>query len=145
MWVHPGKAQPRSRSIKARRMAGGILRARRPMFSASPSPPVATRPQSQATLRNVSAETRVPSFRVVHEGGWTVTSGADGAFAFHSPAGTLLAPDSPRELVDDTLGWLREWADEHKLDLGPDVNLPQWDGKTPDYDGAVGWLLAAGQ
>jgi hypothetical protein len=82
---------------------------------------------------------------LVHEGGWTVTSGADGAFAFRSPAGTLLAPDSPRELVDDTLDWLREWADEHKLDLGPDVNLPQWDGKTPDYDGAVGWLLAAGQ
>ena len=82
---------------------------------------------------------------LVHEGGWTVTSGADGAFVFRSPADTLLAPDSSRELVDDALDWLREWADEHKLDLGPDVNLPQWDGKTPDYDGAVGWLLAAGQ
>ena len=82
---------------------------------------------------------------LVHEGGWTVTSEADGAFAFHSPAGRLLAPDPPRELVDDTLDWLRDWADEHKLDLGPDINLPQWDGKTPDYDGAVGWLLVAGQ
>jgi hypothetical protein len=48
-------------------------------------------------------------------------------------------------LVGDTLDWLREWADEHKLDLGPDVNLPQWDGKTPDYDAAVGELLAVGQ
>jgi hypothetical protein len=82
---------------------------------------------------------------LVHEGGWTVTSAADGAFAFHAPAGRLLAPDPPRELVDDTLDWLREWADEQKLDLGPDVNLPRWDGKTPDYDGAVGWLLAADQ
>ena len=57
----PGKAQPWSRSIKARRMAGGIPRARRPMFSASPSPPVARRPQSQATRCSVSAETRLPS------------------------------------------------------------------------------------
>src|SRR5208283_4724356 len=82
---------------------------------------------------------------LVHEGGWTATSGTDGAFAFHSPAGRLLAPQPPRELVDDALDWLYEWADEHKLDLGPEVNLPQWDGKTPDYDGAVGWLLAASQ
>ena len=82
---------------------------------------------------------------LVHEGGWTVASEADGSIAFHSPAGTHLAPDPPREQVNDNLDWLREWADERKLDLGPVVNLPQWDGKTPDYDGAVGWLLAAGQ
>ena len=92
---------------------------------------------------------------MVHEGGWTVTAGADGVlaervlpysvFAFHSPAGTLLAPEPPRELVNDTLDWLREWADESNLSLGHNVNMPQWDGKTPDYDGAVGWLLAAGQ
>jgi hypothetical protein len=50
----------------------------------------------------------------------------------------------PRELVNDTPDWLREWADEHTLDLGPAVNLPQWDGKTPDYNAAVGWLLEAG-
>jgi hypothetical protein len=82
---------------------------------------------------------------LVHEGGWTVTAGAGGVFAFHSPAGTLLAPEPPRERVNDTPGWLRVWADERKLDLGPEVNLPQWDGKTPDYNAAVGWLLAAGQ
>ena len=82
---------------------------------------------------------------LVHEGGWTVTCESEGVFAFHSPAGKLLAPEPPRELVDDTLDWLREWADEQKLDLGPDVNVPQWDGKTPDYNAAVGWLLAAGQ
>ena len=82
---------------------------------------------------------------LVHEGGWTVASESDGVLAFHSPSGRLLAPDSLQELVDDTVDWLREWADEHELDLGPDVNLPQWDGKTPDYNAAVGWLLAAGQ
>ena len=74
-----------------------------------------------------------------------MTAGAESAFAFHSPAGSLLAPEPPREAVNNTLDWLREWADEHKLDLGPDVNMPQWDGKTPDYDGAAGLLLAAGQ
>ncbi len=82
---------------------------------------------------------------LVHEGGWRITAGANGAFVFHSPAGKLLALEPPRELVHDTLGWLLEWADERNLDLGPDVNTPQWDGKTPDYDCAVGWLLAAGQ
>jgi len=82
---------------------------------------------------------------LVHEGGWTVAAGANGAFVFNSPAGRLLELEQPREAVGDTLEWLREWADEHKLDLGPDVNMPQWDGKTPDYDAAVGWLLAAGQ
>ena len=82
---------------------------------------------------------------LVHEGGWTVAAESDGVFTFHSPAGTLLAPEPQRELVNDTLGWLRDWAVERNLDLGPDVNMPQWDGKTPDYDGAVGWLLAAGQ
>ena len=81
---------------------------------------------------------------LVHEGGWTVTAAAESAFAFHSPAGALLAPEPPHELVDDSLDWLREWADEHKLDLGPEVNMPQWDGEPPDYDGAVGYLLAAG-
>jgi hypothetical protein len=82
---------------------------------------------------------------LVHEGGWTVAAEGDGAFAFHSPAGRRLAPEPPRELVDDALDWLREWADERELDLGPEVNLPQWDGKTPDYGAAVEWLLAAGQ
>ncbi len=82
---------------------------------------------------------------LVHEGGWRIAAGAEGTFVFHSPAGRLLALQPPRELVDDTLEWLREWADERNLDLGPGVNMPQWDGKTPNYDSAVGWLLAAGQ
>ena len=82
---------------------------------------------------------------LVHEGGWTVTAGAEGAFAFHSPAGRLVAPEPPRELVADALDWLRECADERNLNLGPDLNMPQWDGKSPNYDCAVGWLLAAGQ
>ena len=82
---------------------------------------------------------------LVHEGGWTVTAGADSVFVFHSPVGTLLAREPPRELIDSTRDWLREWANERNLYLDHNVNMPQWDGKTPDYNSAVGWLLAAGQ
>ncbi len=82
---------------------------------------------------------------LVHEGGWTVTAGAENAFAFHSPAGSLLAPEWPREEIHDTPDWLREWAHERKLDLGLGVNMPQWDGKAPDYNSAVGLLREAGR
>ena len=81
---------------------------------------------------------------LVHEGGWTVSAGVEGAFAFHSPAGRLVAPEPPRELVADTLDWLREWADERNLNIAHDVNMSQWDGKTPNYANATEWLLAAG-
>ena len=82
---------------------------------------------------------------LVHEGGWRVTAAGDGAFVFRSPVGRLLTLEPPREPVGDALGWLREWADGCNLDLGAEVTMPQWDGKTPDYDWAVGSLLAAGQ
>jgi hypothetical protein len=81
---------------------------------------------------------------LVHEGGWTVAVGSDGAFCFSPPAGRPLAQQPRRERVDNVLAWLHEWADERNLDLGPDVNMPLWDGKDPDYDQAVGWLLEAG-
>ena len=81
---------------------------------------------------------------MVHEGGWTVTAGADGALLFHPPAGKPLAQKPPREPVDNILAWLHKWADERNLDLGPDVNLPLWDGALPDYNEAIGALLAAG-
>jgi len=72
-----------------------------------------------------------------------VTGGGDGAFAFYSPTGRLLAVEPTHELERDCTDWLRAWADERKLDLGPDVNMPRWDGKAPDYALAVECLLAA--
>jgi hypothetical protein len=78
--------------------------------------------------------------RLVHEGGWTIATGADGAFSFHSPSGQPLAQNPPRERVDDVLGWMREWAQGR--DLRPDVNMPAWEGTKPDYDLAVSGLLA---
>ncbi|HUJ74171.1 MAG TPA: hypothetical protein VL359_04900 [bacterium] len=47
--------------------------------------------------------------------------------------------------MNDSPDWLREWAVERDLDLGPEVNMPQWDGKNPNYNWAVESLLAAGQ
>ena len=79
---------------------------------------------------------------LVHEGGWTVGRGAKGEVVFNSPAGNPLSPEPAREWVDNILGRLREWADDHGLDLGPDANEPLWDGTRPDYDLAVSGLMA---
>ena len=82
---------------------------------------------------------------MVHEGGWTVTAGADDRFAFESPAGRWVSLLPSGELVSDAAGWLREWAEENDLDLGSEVNAPLGDGKKPNYALAVDALLAAGE
>jgi hypothetical protein len=81
---------------------------------------------------------------LVHEGGWSVARTVEGELRFTSPAGKALPPEPPRERIDDALVWLHEWAEDRCLDLGPDANLPLWDGTRPDYDYAVSALLAAG-
>ena len=73
--------------------------------------------------------------RLVHEGGWTIERRDNGDLVFSSPVGKVV-PSQPERLV-------REWEEEHGLDLGPEVNEPQWDGSPPDYDWTVGALLAA--
>ena len=79
---------------------------------------------------------------LVHEGGWSVARGEQGAWLFVAPNGKGVRAAACLVLVGDTLTWLREWADERGLDLGPDANLPLWDGTRPDYDVAVARLLA---
>jgi hypothetical protein len=79
---------------------------------------------------------------LVHEGGWSVVRGADGEVRFTSPVGRKLEPVPGRDASEDTLTWLQEWAEERGLDLGPDANLPLWDGTRPDYDLAVSGLMA---
>jgi hypothetical protein len=78
---------------------------------------------------------------LVHEGGWTVVRAADGELKFTSPSGEALANVPGRDASENTLTWLQEWAEEHGLDLGPDANLPLWDGTRPDYDLAVAGLM----
>ena len=80
---------------------------------------------------------------LVHEGGWSISRGADGQLLFRPPGGQPIAQNPPREPVDDIDGWMREWADERGLGLGPHTNMPQWDGSRPDYDLAVSGVLEA--
>lgn len=80
--------------------------------------------------------------RLVHEGGWSVVRAESGELSFASPAGEPVASVPLREGVEGTLTWLQEWAEERGLDLGPDANLPLWDGTRPDYDLAVAGLMA---
>jgi hypothetical protein len=80
----------------------------------------------------------------VHEGGWRITAAADKTFLFHPPGGNPLAAVPPREQVGSAVGWLRTWAEENDLHFGLETNMPQWDGKSPDYELAVSGLLEAG-
>jgi hypothetical protein len=79
----------------------------------------------------------------LHEGGWRITTAADGSFRFHPPKGDPLAPVPPREHVVGAVAWMRNWAEENDLHLGPETNMPRWDGTSPDYELAVSGLLAA--
>lgn len=79
---------------------------------------------------------------LVHEGGWSVVRDDAGEWIFADPKGKVLASEAPQAWTGNILTWLQEWADEHSLDLGPDANEPLWDGTRPDYDMAVGALLA---
>ena len=81
---------------------------------------------------------------LVHEGGWRVSAAADGSFLFHPPEGKPLAAVPPREPVAGAVAWLRNWAQENDLHLGPETNRPQWDGTSPDYALAVEVLLEGG-
>jgi hypothetical protein len=84
---------------------------------------------------------------LVHEGGWTVVreDGRDGGdWAFVAPDGERLPAEHRHAVNGDTLAWLQDWAEERGLDLGPDANLPLWDGTRMDYDVAVAGLLAQG-
>jgi hypothetical protein len=85
-----------------------------------------------------------PHHRLVHEGGWTIARGVDGELVFTSPAGRGLPVKPTRERVGNILTWLGEWAKTQGVKLGPETNMPRWDGHTPDYDCAVYSLLTTG-
>lgn len=79
--------------------------------------------------------------RLVHEGGWSIEPMADGQWSFIAPTGAVMPAEPIRAVTDDTLAWLQDWAAERGLALGPDANLPLWDGTRPDYSLAVACLL----
>jgi hypothetical protein len=75
---------------------------------------------------------------------WDSARGENGELAFTAPDGRALPAEPPLQMVEAVLESLHEWAAGRGLDLGPDSNLPLWDGARPDYDWAVGALLRAG-
>jgi len=79
---------------------------------------------------------------LVHEGAWSVERAEHGQWLFVAPDGARVEAAVRPPISGDTLTWLQEWADARGLDLGPDANLPLWDGTRPDYDEAVAGLLA---
>jgi hypothetical protein len=81
---------------------------------------------------------------LVHEGGWRISAAADRSFQFHPPGGNPLAAVPPREPIGNAVAWLRNWAEENDLHLGPETNMPRWEGESPDYGLAVIGLLEAG-
>ena len=81
---------------------------------------------------------------LVHEGGWRISAEADRGFLFQPPGGNPLGPLPPREPIGNAVAWLRNWAEEQDLHLGPETNRPQWDGTSPDYALAVEVLLEGG-
>ena len=80
---------------------------------------------------------------LVHEGGWSVERTADGELCFRAPDGHEVPAVPSREVSEDALVFLQEWAEERGLDLGAATNLPLWDGTRPDYDWAVAALVSA--
>jgi hypothetical protein len=81
---------------------------------------------------------------LVHEGGWSIERDDCGEWVFVAPDGARVAAEARVAVTGDTLAWLQDWAVERGLDLGPDANMPLWDGSRLDYDLAVSGLLANG-
>jgi hypothetical protein len=73
--------------------------------------------------------------RLLHEGGFRIERVApDDSLLFLRGDGNSVPAVPPAQLVESTQADLRAWAAEHDLEIGPDTNLPWWDGATPDYD-----------
>jgi hypothetical protein len=78
--------------------------------------------------------------RALHEGGCSIErASADGGLVFRIADGKSLLPVPPAQIVEDTQADLRAWAAEHEIEIGPDTNLPWWDGAAPDYD----WIISS--
>ena len=84
--------------------------------------------------------------RAVHEGGFSVQRGQDGALSFCAPAGFLLQRQPETVVLEDHP--VEALVEEHEalaLTITAQTGRPGWDGITPvDHAGAVDWLLELG-
>jgi hypothetical protein len=81
--------------------------------------------------------------QLVHEGGFGIVV-EDGALAFTTPARKPMFAVPALPDLEDATANLRIWAVERGVEIGPDTNMPWWDGEAPDYDAAITGLLDAG-
>jgi hypothetical protein len=82
--------------------------------------------------------------RLIHEGGFSVGRGADGAIVFHRPDGAWLPPAFPLESASPFA--LEAMNDDHGLSVTPETCVPRWHGERMDMDLAIlGMLQASGE
>ena len=79
---------------------------------------------------------------LVHEGDWSIERMSDGELLFRAPDGREMPAVPAREVSEDALVFLQEWAEERGMDIGADTNMPLWDGTRMDYDWAVAVLTS---
>jgi hypothetical protein len=90
------------------------------------------------SLANLTCVCRV-HHRMIHEGGYSVTVAA-GRFHFRRPDGTVI--ENPSITVEPGDRPLREANNNHGIDPGQDSQLPDWDGRHPDYPLIIDLLLS---
>ena len=69
----------------------------------------------------------------------------EGRLRFVAPTGETMSAISSRheeQVPEDSMAALKAWAREREIEIGPDTNLPWWDGAMPDYDLAISSLMA---
>jgi hypothetical protein len=82
--------------------------------------------------------------RLVHEGGFSVGRGADGAVVFHRPDGEGLPSAFPLKRVEPCE--LEGTNDDLGIPITPDTCVPRWYGERMDMDLAIlGMLQASGE
>jgi hypothetical protein len=80
--------------------------------------------------------------RLLHEGACSIEREGDAGLVFRTREGRHLASVPSPQTIEDAQAALRNWAAERGLEIGPDTNLPWWDGAAPDYDWIISWLFS---
>jgi hypothetical protein len=81
--------------------------------------------------------------RLLHEGGFQVVRGPDGAFLFKDPRGRPIASAPPAREVDaDGATTISAWNEAAGLKVDAHTAFPTWDGEPIDYRWVVDGFAA---
>jgi len=72
----------------------------------------------------------------VHDRGYLIAAGEDGAFTFYHPGGGAIPSSPPLPAPDGHIG------DVHDAEVTPDTIIPPWSGERLDLDYAIYTCLA---